>query len=151
MKPEKAVIRETCRIAVGVAADECWRGSREDCRDLVVKAVQRRGELVPVGGVHAAVEDVGDAYRRKRVAVGIVLEKIRINGGVVKNADSAQIRSAAVAAGGWYFHAHGYTPQKWAQRYLSFLPFFQTADSPEGVFSEPETEGIVFETLPGGH
>ena len=56
---------------------------------------------------------------------------------------------AAIAAGGWYFHAHGYTLRRWAQRYLSFLPVFQTADTPEGVFSEPETEGIVFETLPG--
>ena len=92
-----------------------------------------------------------DAGRLERLPTEIRQAETKKKTGRLKGwiAFVAVLIVAAVAAGGWYFHAHGYTLQRWAQRYLSFLPVFQTADTPEGVFSEPETEGIVFETLPG--
>lgn len=53
---------------------------------------------------------------------------------------------AAVAAGGWYFHAHGYTLQRWAERYLGSLPIFQTEQSTDaGDDAADHTEpGIRF-------
>ena len=57
----------------------------------------------------------------------------------------ALLIAAAVAAGGWYFHAHSYTLQRWMDRYINSLPIFQSQTIPDEApaETEPETTGGI--------
>ncbi len=92
----------------------------------------------------------GDAGLTEKLPASVQKEKTkkktnRLKGWIVF---VALLIAATVAAGGWYFHTHGYTAERWIERYVKTLPFFQTEQTTEETPSETETGGgIAF--LPG--
>ena len=94
----------------------------------------------------------GDAGLMEKLPAAVQKEKTKKKTNKLKGwiVFVALLIVAAVAAGGWYFHAHGYTLQRWMDRYVNSLPIFQTQRIPDEAPSESETEptgGIPF--LPG--